>query len=295
MARIKIVHTTEYTYRNTVGLLRHQLMVRPDDSHDLRLHEAELKVDPKPAAVRWKHDMFDNSVCFLEWPETLRTERLSIVSTLDLTHHPDGQPLPHYSLDPAAELFPFSYAQSEIPDLARLAERQMPDPDRRVDAWARRIVAEAGTADTLKVLAAMTHAIKDEFRYGARFEEGTQTAAQTVELGAGTCRDFAVLMMEALRSYGIATRFVTGYLYDDTSGTTRGGGSTHAWCSVYLPGAGWTEYDPTNGLLAGANLIRVGATREAAQAIPILGSFIGKADDPIGMHVDVSVSALPIQ
>lgn len=295
MARIKIVHTTEYTYRNPVGLLRHQLMVRPDDSHDLRLHEAELKVEPKPAAVRWKHDMFDNSICFLEWPETLRTERLSIVSTLDLTHHPDGQPLPHYSLDPAAELFPFSYAQSEIPDLARLAERQMPDPDRRVDAWARRIVAEAGTADTLKVLAAMTHAIKDEFRYGARFEEGTQTAAQTVELGAGTCRDFAVLMMEALRSYGIATRFVTGYLYDDTSGTTRGGGSTHAWCSVYLPGAGWTEYDPTNGLLAGANLIRVGATREAAQAIPILGSFIGKADDPIGMHVDVSVSALPIQ
>ena len=192
-------------------------------------------------------------------------------------------------------MFPFSYAQSEIPDLARLAERQMPDPDRRVDAWARRIVAEAGTADTLKVLAAMTHAIKDEFRYGARFEEGTQTAAQTVELGAGTCRDFAVLMMEALRSYGIATRFVTGYLYDDTSGTTRGGGSTHAWCSVYLPGAGWTEYDPTNGLLAGANLIRVGATREAAQAIPISGSFVGKADDPVGMHVDVSVSALPIQ
>ena len=295
MARIKIVHTTEYTYRNPVGLLRHQLMVRPDDSHDLRLHEAELKVEPKPAAVRWKHDMFDNSICFLEWPETLRTERLSIVSTLDLTHHPDGQPLPHYSLDPAAELFPFSYAQSEIPDLARLAERQMPDPDRRVDAWARRIVAEAGTADTLKVLAAMTHAIKDEFRYGARFEEGTQTAAQTVELGAGTCRDFAVLMMEALRSYGIATRFVTGYLYDDTSGTTRGGGSTHAWCSVYLPGAGWTEYDPTNGLLAGANLIRVGATRDAAQAIPISGSFVGKADDPVGMHVDVSVSALPIQ
>ena len=157
MARIKIVHTTEYTYRNPVGLRPHQLMVRPDDSHDLRLHEAELKVEPEPAVVRWKHDMFDNSICFLEWPETLRTERLSIISTLDLTHHPDGQPLPHCSLEPGAEVFPFSYAQSEIPDLARLAERQMPDPDRKVDAWARRIVAEAGTADTLKVLEAMTH------------------------------------------------------------------------------------------------------------------------------------------
>ena len=119
MARIKIVHTTEYTYRNPVGLLRHRLMLRPDDSHDLRLHKTELKVDPAPANTLWKHDVFNNSVCFLEWPETLRTTRLAIVSTLDLFHHPDGQPLPHYSLDPGAEAFPFSYAQNEIPDLAR--------------------------------------------------------------------------------------------------------------------------------------------------------------------------------
>jgi transglutaminase-like putative cysteine protease len=293
MARISIVHTTEYTYRNPVGLLRHRLMVRPDDSHDLRLHRAELKVEPAPSSVHWKHDMFDNSICFLEWPGTLRTDRLSIVSTLDLTHHPDGQPLPDYGLD--TEDFPFSYAQSEIADLARLAERQMPDPERKVDAWARRVVAEAGSTKTLKVLEAMTHAIKQEFRYGARHEEGTQTAAQTVELGTGTCRDFAVLMMEALRSYGVATRFVTGYLYDDKFGTTRGGGSTHAWCGVYLPGAGWVEYDPTNGLVAGANLIRVGVTREASQAIPIMGGFVGNADDPIGMHVDVSVGAVPIR
>ena len=173
---------------------------------------------------------------------------------MDLTHHPDGQPLPKYGLDTVAKRFPFSYAQNEIPDLARLTERQMPDPDRKVDMWARRIVAGAGSTNTLDVLEVMTRAIQQDFRYGARHEEGTQTAAQTIELGTGTCRDFAVLMMEALRSFGLATRFVTGYLYDDTSGTTRGGGSTHAWCGVYLPGAGWVEYDPTNGLIAGANL-----------------------------------------
>jgi transglutaminase-like putative cysteine protease len=294
MARIRIVHTTEYAYRNPVGLTRHRLMVRPDDSHDLRLHKADLVVEPAPSAVHWKHDVFDNSICFLDWPDDLRTKRLSIVSTLDLTHHPDGPPLPRYSLDPGADVFPFSYAQHEIPDLARLAERQLPDPDRSVDAWARRMVANAGTTDTLTVLEAMTHAIKADFSYGARFEEGTQTAAQTIALGTGTCRDFAVLMMEALRSYGIATRFVTGYLYDDTSGTVRGGGSTHAWCGVYLPGAGWVEYDPTNGLIAGSNLIRVGVTREASQAIPISGGFVGDANDPMGMHVDVSVSAVPI-
>src|SRR4051794_5512350 len=147
MARIKIKHTTEYTYRNPVGLLRHRLMVRPDDSHDLRLHSAELKVVPEPVAVLWKHDMFDNSICFLDWSEGQRTERLSIVSTLDLTHHPDGPPLPRYSIEPGAHAFPFSYAQNEIPDLARLTERQMQDPDRKVDAWARRVVANAGTID----------------------------------------------------------------------------------------------------------------------------------------------------
>jgi transglutaminase-like putative cysteine protease len=295
MARIRIAHTTEYTYRNPVGLLRHRLMVRPDDSHDLRLHQATLAVEPQPSAVYWKHDAFNNSVCFVEWPETLRTQRLSVISTLDLLHHPDGPPLPVYTLDAIAELFPFSYSPDEIPDLARLTERQQADPDRTVDAWARRIVADAGSNQTLKVLEAMTHAIKQEFRYGARHEEGTQTAAQTLALGSGTCRDLAVLMMEALRSFGLAARFVTGYLYDDTSGTTRGGGSTHAWCSVYLPGAGWIEYDPTNGLIAGANLIRVGATRGAEQALPISGGFIGGADDPIGLHVDVSVHAVPIE
>ncbi len=294
MARINIVHTTEYSYHNPVGLLRHRMMIRPDDSHDLRLHRAVIEVDPKPAVTRWAHDVFNNSICYLEWPEDLRTEHLRIVSTLDLTHHPDGPPLPVCALDPAAELFPFSYAAEEAPDLARLTERQLPDPNRTVDNWARRFITGLGNAHTMKVMETMTRAIQSEFEYRARYEEGTQTPARTLELGSGTCRDFAVLMMEALRSFGLATRFVTGYLYDDMSGTARGGGSTHAWCSVYLPGAGWVEYDPTNGLLAGANLVRVGATRTAEQALPVSGGYFGDANDFKGLFVDVSVSALPV-
>ena len=230
----------------------------------------------------------------MEWPEDLRTKRLSIVSNLDLTHHPDGPPLPAYSLDRAAAAFPFAYPSEEIPDLAGLTERQEPDPGGSVDAWARRFVGASNEARTLAILEAMTHAIKTEFRYEARHAEGTQTAAETVAAGSGTCRDFAVLMMEALRSFGVATRFVTGYLYDDTSGTTRGGGSTHAWCNVYLPGAGWMEYDPTNGLVAGANLIRVGVARSASQALPISGGYVGAPDDSLGLSVDVAVRAEPI-
>ncbi len=295
LARINVVHTTEYTYHNPVGLTRHRMMLRPDDSHDLRLHRAVLTIDPQPSLIRWAHDVFNNSICYVEWPEELRTKHLHIVSTLDLTHHPDGPSPPVYSLDPAAEVFPFSYAAQEVPDLGRLTERQLPDPDRTVDTWARRFVAGKGNAHTLDILEAMTHAIKAEFRYGARYEEGTQLPVETIELGTGTCRDFAVLMMEALRSLGLAARFVTGYLYDDTSGTTRGGGSTHAWCSVYLPGAGWVEYDPTNGLLAGSNLIRVGVTRGAEQALPISGGYFGDANDFKGLYVDVAVSAVPVK
>jgi transglutaminase-like putative cysteine protease len=294
VARISIVHSTEYSYRNAVGLTRHRLMLRPDDSHDLRLHDAALDVDPKPSLVHWTHDAFDNSICFLEWPEELRAERLSIVSTLDLTHHPDGPPAPVYSLEPGAEAFPFAYAPEELPDLASLIERQEPDPDGTVAAWARHFIGDKGNPRTLVVMEAMTHAIKADFRYEARYAEGTQTAAETIALGSGTCRDFAVLMMEALRSFGVATRFVTGYLYDDTSRTTRGGGSTHAWCNVYLPGAGWVEYDPTNGLVAGANLVRVGVARSASQATPVSGGYVGAANDAIRLNVDVAVRAVPI-
>jgi transglutaminase-like putative cysteine protease len=294
MARITIVHTTNYRYRNPVGLTRHRMMLRPDDSHDLRLHEASLAIDPAPVSIRWAHDVFNNSICLVEWPPSLRTEHLAIVSTLDLTHHPEGPALPGYTLDPAAEVLPFSYAEHEAPDLSGLARPQSPDPDGFVAAWARRFLSEPGKTPTLKMLAAMTHAIKAEFRYQERHEEGAQSAVETLALGSGTCRDFAVLMMEALRSIGLAARFVTGYLYDDTSGTTRGGGSTHAWCSVYLPGAGWVEYDPTNGLLAGANLVRVGVTRTATQASPISGGYIGDASDTLGLDVCVAVSAVPI-
>ena len=294
MARITIVHTTEYRYHNPVGLTRHRMMIRPDDSHDLRLHHAGLVVDPSPAKTRWAHDLFNNSICFVEWPEKLRTKRLSIVSTLELTHHPAGPALPACTLDVAAATFPFSYAAQELPDLSCLIESQLSDPNDTVGFWSRRFVTGRSGTDTLKMLEAMTHAIKQDFRYQVRHEEGTQTAAETLALGSGTCRDFAVLMIEALRRLGLAARFVTGYLYDDTSGKTQGGGSTHAWCSVYLPGAGWVEYDPTNGFVAGANLIRVGVTRTAEQAIPISGGYIGDRNDPLGLDVCVAVSAVPM-
>ncbi|MBV8062653.1 MAG: transglutaminase family protein, partial [Nevskia sp.] len=138
-------------------------------------------------------------------------------------------------------------------------------------------------------------AIKDQFEYRRREEMGTQTPLQTLELGGGSCRDFALFMMEAVRSLGFAARFVSGYLYDEAligaaSGVV-GGGATHAWVQVFLPGAGWIEFDPTNALVGGHNLIRVAVARDAAQAAPLSGSYVGAPEDFIGMTVEVQVTA----
>jgi hypothetical protein len=141
----------------------------------------------------------------------------------------------------------------------------------------------------------MNGAIKNEFAYNMRFEEGTQTPLETLQNMSGTCRDFALLFIEAVRSLGFGARFITGYLYDPAldgaEGAMQGSGATHAWADVYLPGAGWVEYDPTNGLIAGDNLIRVAVTRDPSQAIPIAGTFDGTMGQFQGMTIDVTVHA----
>ena len=291
MPRVGVTHATVYRYRKPVRLLPHRLMVRPRDSHDLRLLETKLSVSPPAARTRWAHDVFGNSVSYLHFADTTTTQELRIVSTLDVNHYPTRSALP---LDPTAEAFPFGYTAEEVPDLARSIERHYADPDRLVDAWAHRFLNPSGRTDTAQMLTAITQAIRAEFRYEGRQAEGTNDPLQTLQLRAGACRDLALFMMEAVRSLGIAARFVSGYLYDERliqgASPVVGGGATHAWCEVYLPGAGWVEYDPTNGLVAGRNLIRVSVARTPQQAVPIAGSFLGPAGAFGTMEVDVQIA-----
>ena len=297
MPRVRIVHTTEYRYGQGVRFTPHRLMLRPRDSHDLRLLSATLGLLPPLPQTRWAHDVFANSVCRLDWGAA-RADCLRIVSTLELEHFPAADRVTSDALDPSAAFYPFRYSADEFPDLARLMERHHPDPSGRLDAWARRFIPqsgpESGCAGTLDLLVAMTEAIKHDFTYEAREAEGTNPPLHTLETGRGTCRDFALLMMEAARALGFAARFVSGYLYDaalaDSHTPMVGGGATHAWVSIYLPGAGWVEFDPTNGLVAGRNLIRVCVARTPEQAVPVAGGFIGRKTDFLGMTVDVSVT-----
>ena len=264
-------------------------MLRPRDSHDLRLREATLTLTPPAIRMRWAHDVFGNSVCYVDWDDA-RTDVLRIVSTLDLDHFPPISDLP---LDPAADTYPFSYSAEEAPDLARVQERHYPDPGRVVDKWARGFLRADGPTRTMDMLSAMAQAIKSDFTYETREEEGTHPPPRTLSTRRGACRDFALLMMEAARSLGLAARFVSGYLYDDrvegSADPVIGGGATHAWCAIYLPGAGWVEFDPTNGLIAGRDLIRVCAARTPQQAVPVSGAYKGRPEDFTGLHVQVEV------
>jgi transglutaminase-like putative cysteine protease len=266
------------------------MMFRPLDSHDLRLLDTALVLSP-PATVRWMHDVFGNSIAVATFDQP--ADELRAVSRVQIEHFASRGP--EFVVAPHARSFPFSYSLDERADLGRLIEPHYEDPDHFVNEWARIFLNNGAGTETSALLADMTRAIQRDFVYQSRAEEGTQTPADTLRLRSGTCRDFALLMMEAVRRLGLGARFVSGYLYDQamvgTATPLVGGGETHAWVHVYLPGAGWVAYDPTNGRVGGENLIRVAVARDPSQAIPMSGTFAGAPEDFLGMEVEVVVRA----
>jgi transglutaminase-like putative cysteine protease len=287
MKLLTVRHATTYRYSAPVMFGQHRLMLRPRDSHDLRIVEASLTLSP-PGRIRWMHDVFHNSVALVDFDES--AAELSITSLLVMERYALAKP--DFPIAPEAESYPFMHSADDRTDLGRLREPQYPDPGGIVDDWARQFILETPT-NTFNLLARMNAAIRGSFAYRAREEEGTQTPLETIERKSGTCRDFALLFIEAARRLGFGARFVSGYLYDpalDGGEVVQGAGATHAWADIYLPGAGWVEFDPTNALVAGENLIRIAVTRDPSQAIPIGGSFAGEGKF-LGMDVDVTVHA----
>jgi transglutaminase-like putative cysteine protease len=288
MTIFSVRHITEYRYKRPVGFAEHRLMFRPRDSFDQRLLEATLTVYPEPESVRWIHDVFGNCVALVRVETSSSTLRFESHIRVDHT----AQVALDLTVDPDALTYPFVYDPDELPDIAQTIERQHPDTGGEVERWARQFVRIGQPTETGRLLMTMCYAIRESFSYSKRLEHGTQTPIQTLQLRRGTCRDFALLMMEAARSLGFAARFVTGYIYvpDRDGFTTLGGGSTHAWCEIYIPGAGWVEFDPTNGIVGNRDLIRVAVARNARQAIPLAGSYHGDSDDYDGMFVQVNVT-----
>ena len=271
------------------------MMFRPRDSSDQHLISHLLVILPEPTTLHWAHDVFGNCVAIAQF--AARAKTLSFESTLEIDH--TGERVDPDLVREHARVFPFTYDTDEMPDLMRSIERQYPDPSHVVDRWARAFVADQGQLGTLDMLSVMTKAIRRRFTYKARHEPGIQDPRTTLSLETGTCRDFAMLMMEAVRSLGLAARFVSGYLHVPTNprpdeAERNGGGNTHAWLQVYIPGPGWVEFDPTNGIVGSRGLIRVATVRDPAMAVPLSGSWTGAPGDCLGMDVSVRVTAADI-
>jgi transglutaminase-like putative cysteine protease len=261
-------------------------MMRPRESFDQRLVEARLEIDPRPSRLRWLHDVFGNSVAVANFSR--RAKALRVVSEVVLDHTPTEQA--HVDVEDYARLFPFTYSSEDMPDLLRSIERQYLDPARIIDNWARGFVGNDGSTDTLAMLSDIATHIKRGFTYVSRHEKGTQTPIETLSRRQGTCRDFAVLMIEAVRALGFAARFVSGYVYNPSSAEGHvGGGNTHAWVRIFLPGSGWVEFDPTNGIIGNRGLVRVAIARDPYQALPLSGTWSGFPGSFVDMNVSVEV------
>jgi transglutaminase-like putative cysteine protease len=286
MPLVSIRHLTAYRYRNPVALGEHRMMLRPLESYDQRIVSAELSITPEPSVLRHVHDVFGNCVAITRFAG--RTDRLRVESRMVLEHTP--QPA-EFDGEYWGQTLPFAYSPEDAPDLARSMERHHPDPDGVLEAWARRFVKRSGPTSLRALLTDMTHAIHQGFTYGTRLSGAPQAPLETLALGTGSCRDFAMLMIEAVRSLGLAARFVSGYVYSASPKAGRtGGGHTHAWVRVFLPSCGWVEFDPTNGIIGNADLVRVAIARDPRQAVPLHGTWAGLPADYLGMDVEVEVS-----
>jgi transglutaminase-like putative cysteine protease len=285
MPALTIKHITTYQYRQPVGFGEHRMMLRPRDSHDQNLIEEKLVISPTPISIRRTQDAFGNHLDIVRFADRAKELRFESTIHLDQSH----AEIHDHDIEESARTYPFSYGMEEMPDLAHLIERRTFDPDCQVERWARTFLRTDRPTNTHQLLIDLTHGIRRTFKYARRHEKGVQTPLQTLALGSGSCRDLAILMIDAARSLGMAARFVSGYLH--IPGDHTGGGHTHAWAQVYLPGPGWVDFDPASGIVGNRDLVRVAVVRDPRQAIPLHGTYMGSASDYIGMNVEVAVTS----
>jgi transglutaminase-like putative cysteine protease len=284
---LRIQHRTTYRYRQPVSLGPHRLMLRPRESRDLRLISSDVALTPN-AVVTWAHDVFGNAVATASFQALADNLVIDSVAELQL----NAAAWPVFDIAASAIFYPFRYSDDEWTDLGALTVQQYPDAAGRLGSWARAFVGGNPT-DTLALLKDLSVGVSGWIRYQSREDQGTQSPIQTLDRGWGSCRDFAVIFVEAARSLGFGARIVSGYLYNpgqDIVGT-EGTGSTHAWAEVYVPGAGWITFDPTNRGVGGFNLIPVAVARDIRIAMPVTGSFVGMTDDFQEMSVEVLVTS----
>ena len=287
MAALSIHHKTTYRFHQPVTLWPHRLLLRPRESRELRLVSSDVTVTPA-ATISWAQDVFGNTIGTASFQAMSDHLVIDSVAAIEL----DAAAWPVFPIASSAIFYPFRYEDDEWSDLGTLTVPQYTDPLGRLRTWAQAFICSNPT-DTLSLLKDLSAGVSAEIGYQSRDDEGTQTPVQTLDRGWGSCRDFAVLFAEAARTLKFGARIVSGYFYnpDQQSLGSNGAGSTHAWAEVYVPGAGWITFDPTNRSVGGFNLIPVAVGRDIRLIMPVTGSFLGMTNAFQGMSVEVQVTS----
>lgn len=285
MPSVTITHSTVYHYRTEVPLGPHRLMLRPRETRDLSLTSFDLEISPE-ARIDWSHDVAGNAVATAQFDTS--TAMLSIRSRACVDLRAPVWPV--FPIAASAASYPFVYSPDDWTDLGPLAVPQYADETGRLSNWVERFIMARPT-DTLSLLKDISNGITAGIFYQSRETEGTQGPLETLDRGWGSCRDFAVLFAEATRTLGLGARLVSGYLFNPLGKETGSAesGSTHAWVEVFVPGAGWIPFDPTNRSVGSTNLIPIAVARRIEQVAPVSGSFHGRPTDVLSMEVSVDV------
>ena len=274
---VALHHKTHYTYDREVGHSPHVVRLRPAPHCRTRILSYSLKVLPKKHFLNWQQDPFANWNGRLVFPEksTELCIEVELVAEMAVFNPFD------FFLEPAAEKYPFAYDAGLKKELAPFME--LPAPTPKLLALVDELLAHylKKGARTNDFLVEINQRIQHAVKYTIRLEPGVQTPEDTLTKASGSCRDSAWLLVEVMRSMGLAARFVSGYLIqlapdvkslDGPSGTEVDFTDLHAWCEVYLPGGGWIGLDPTSGLLAGEGHIPLSCTPEPSSAAPVTGA-----------------------
>ncbi len=287
MKRLAIYHTTRYDYAQPVVLGPHTLLIRPRSGHDVRIEASTLVLDPLPAHIHWRRDLYGNSLAVVDFADAhaayLQITSEVTVQQFDIEDY-------HLQITEQAEWWPFHYDARERLDLMPFQTPSFFRDQAAVGQWVDGIMAENSEWRTADLLLRLAFDTATNFQYAMREEEGVQAPTETLNRRGGSCRDYATLFIEACRYLGLAARFVSGYLHAPDLAAAQG--STHAWSEVYLPGLGWRGFDNTSGRLTGPDHIATAIARNPEMVPPVSGSFTGPAGTYAPMTVQVRVSQL---
>jgi len=283
MKQLKIRHLTRYEYSEPVELYTHRLLIRPRVGHDIRMDSSSLSITP-PCTVKWQRDLYNNSVAIVSFHE--KSSVLEISSEVIVTHYEES-PLDFW-VDEKAVQFPFQFDPSERVALIPYQTLCFPNDSVRLRSWLSQFWRPGRSIETYVLLSNINKAIAKGFEYRMREEPGVQRPSETLQKQSGSCRDFATLFIESVRYFGLAARFVSGYLHCPE--TAEGHGSTHAWSEVYIPGAGWKAFDSTSGMVVGQTHIATAVSRHPEDVPPVDGSFDNPGSAECRMQVEVDVT-----